>query len=164
MPLATGKSRRDQRVIDLAHIRDVNAAIVQPCARSARAGKHLVALRIEDHSSDDLDVYKRQDQTHVAITDETPPMRLSRYGAGLNDDFSYPPATPGFIRFTQWRPDLAHFPLPIWRKLLMRRLRSATPDLFDYAEHSGGLLELRHEIAAYVARSRACLLYTSPRR
>jgi GntR family transcriptional regulator/MocR family aminotransferase len=98
----------------------------------------------------------RPDQTHVAITDETPPMRLSRYGAGLNDDFSYPPAPPpGFIRFTQWRPDLAHFPLSVWRKLLMRRLRSATPDLFDYAEHSGGLLELRNEIAAYVARSRA---------
>jgi GntR family transcriptional regulator/MocR family aminotransferase len=97
----------------------------------------------------------RPDPAQVAAMNAAAPIRLSRYGAGLNEDFSYPPAPPGFIRFTQWRPDLAHFPLPVWRKLLLRRLRSATPELFDYAEHSGGLAELRNEIAAYVARSRA---------
>ncbi len=94
-------------------------------------------------------------RTHAPQAEKTPAIRLSRYGAGLNDDFSYPPAPPGFIRFTQWRPDLALFPLPIWRKLVMRRLRSAVPELFDYAEQCAGYEPLRNEIAAYVSRSRA---------
>ena len=82
-------------------------------------------------------------------------MRLSRYGAGLQDDFLYPPTPAGFIRFTHWRPDLDRFPFALWRKLLMRCQRAATPDMFDYAERSAGYQPLRREIAAYVARSRA---------
>jgi GntR family transcriptional regulator / MocR family aminotransferase len=94
-------------------------------------------------------------RSHAPQAEKTPPIRLSRYGAGLNDDFSYPPAPPGFIRFTQWRPDLALFPLSIWRKMVMRRLRSAAPELFDYSDESAGYGALRDEIAAYVSRSRA---------
>jgi GntR family transcriptional regulator/MocR family aminotransferase len=97
----------------------------------------------------------RPNHKHVPRGAETPPIRLSRYGAGLNDDFGYPPAPPGFIRFTQWRPDLSLFPIAIWRKLVMRRLRSATPELFDYSDESSGYGPLRNEIAAYVSRSRA---------
>jgi GntR family transcriptional regulator/MocR family aminotransferase len=37
----------------------------------------------------------------------------------------------------------------------MRRLRSAAPELFDYADQSAGYGPLRDEIAAYVSRSRA---------
>jgi GntR family transcriptional regulator/MocR family aminotransferase len=37
----------------------------------------------------------------------------------------------------------------------MRRLRSATPELFDYSDQSAGYGPLREEIAAYVSRSRA---------
>jgi GntR family transcriptional regulator/MocR family aminotransferase len=92
---------------------------------------------------------------HVSRSDDTPAIRLSRYGAGLNEDFSYTPSPPGFIRLTQWRPDLSLFPLAIWRKLVMRRLRSAAPELFDYADQSAGYGPLRDEIAAYVSRSRA---------
>ncbi len=94
---------------------------------------------------------------HKQITrgEEAPPIRLSRYGAGLNDDFGYPRIPPGFIRFTQWRPDLTLFPIAIWRKLVMRRLRSASPELFDYSDESSGFGPLRNEIAAYVSRSRA---------
>ena len=92
---------------------------------------------------------------YVSRSDDTPAIRLSRYGAGLNEDFSYTPSPPGFIRLTQWRPDLSLFPLAIWRKLVMRRLRSAAPELFDYADQSAGFGALRNEIAAYVARSRA---------
>jgi GntR family transcriptional regulator / MocR family aminotransferase len=84
-----------------------------------------------------------------------PPIRLSRYGARLNDDFAYPHHVPGFLGFTQWRPDLALFPIAVWRKLVMRRLRSATPELFDYSDESAGYGPLRNEIAAYVSRSRA---------
>ncbi len=97
----------------------------------------------------------RTDPKHLPHAAATPAIRLSRYGAGLNRDFSYPSAPPGFIRLTQWRPDLALFPLPIWRKLVMRRLRSAAPELFDYADQSAGYRPLRDEIAAYVSRSRA---------
>jgi GntR family transcriptional regulator/MocR family aminotransferase len=86
---------------------------------------------------------------------EVAPIRLSRYGAGLRDDYLYPQMAPDGISFTHWRPDLNHFPLAIWRKLSMRRLRTAVPALFDYAEQPAGYLPLRKEIAAYVARSRA---------
>jgi GntR family transcriptional regulator/MocR family aminotransferase len=88
-------------------------------------------------------------------SEHIPAIRLSRYGAGLNDDFSYQTAPLGLIHFAQWRPDLTLFPLPIWRKLVMRRLRSAVAELFDYADQSEGYGPLRNEIAAYVSRSRA---------
>ena len=91
----------------------------------------------------------------IARGEEAPPIRLSRYGAGLNDDFTSRRVPPGFIRFTQWRPDLTLFPIAIWRKLVMRRLRTASPDLFDYSDESSGYGPLRSEIAAYVSRSRA---------
>jgi GntR family transcriptional regulator/MocR family aminotransferase len=85
----------------------------------------------------------------------SPVPRLSRYGAGLNRDFAYPRTARGFLCLTQWRPDLGLFPIATWRKLLMRRLRSAAPELFDYSDQSAGFDPLRQEIAAYVARSRA---------
>jgi GntR family transcriptional regulator / MocR family aminotransferase len=97
----------------------------------------------------------RPNHKQTSRGEEAPPIRLSRYGAGLNDDFAYPRTPPGFIRFTQWRPDLTLFPIAIWRKLVMRRLRVASPDLFDYSDESSGYAPLRNEIAAYVSRSRA---------
>jgi GntR family transcriptional regulator / MocR family aminotransferase len=93
-------------------------------------------------------------RTQTPKQDKIPPIRLSRYGAGLEEDFSNHPAPAGFIRFTQ-RPDLSLFPLSTWRKLVMRRLRSAVGELFDYADQSAGYEPLRNEIAAYVSRSRA---------
>jgi GntR family transcriptional regulator / MocR family aminotransferase len=86
---------------------------------------------------------------------DTPAPRLSRYGAGLHSDFGYPHSPPGFVCLTQWRPDLGLFPLKTWRKLVMRRLRSAAPELFDYSDEAAGYEPLRKEIAAYVSRSRA---------
>jgi GntR family transcriptional regulator/MocR family aminotransferase len=97
----------------------------------------------------------RPSHKQVPRGEEAPPIRLSRYGAGLNDDFASPSAYSGFAGFTQWRPDLGVFPIAIWRKLVMRRLRSASPELFDYSNDSAGYGPLRNEIAAYVARSRA---------
>ncbi|HUA18073.1 MAG TPA: PLP-dependent aminotransferase family protein [Bryobacteraceae bacterium] len=86
---------------------------------------------------------------------EVPPLRLSRFGAGLRDDHLYPPTRAGLISFTHWRPDLNHFPLALWRKLLTRHLKTPRRELFDYSDHSAGYPALREEIAAYVARSRA---------
>lgn len=103
----------------------------------------------------------RPGRPRIAMKEDQPAIRLSRYGAGLKDDFLYPETPRGFIRFTHWRPDLEHFPFVLWRKLVTRQLRTATralfdyTELFDYAEHSAGYLPLRREIAAYVARSRA---------
>ena len=103
----------------------------------------------------------RPGRARITIKDEEPAIRLSRYGAGLREDFVYPETRPGFIRFTHWRPDLERFPFALWRKLVTRHLRGATrelydyADLFDYAEQSAGYEPLRREIAAYVARSRA---------
>jgi GntR family transcriptional regulator/MocR family aminotransferase len=86
---------------------------------------------------------------------EEAPVRLSRYGAGLEENFRYPAVPPGVIAFWQWRPDLGRFPFALWRKLLARHLREARPELFDYTNSAAGYAPLRSQIAAYVARSRA---------
>jgi GntR family transcriptional regulator/MocR family aminotransferase len=101
------------------------------------------------------DALREARRAQAPRTVKTPAIRLSRYAEGLNSDFDYDPAPPGFIRFTQWRPDLSLFPISIWRKLVTRRLRSATSELFDYSDESSGYGPLREEIAAYVSRSRA---------
>lgn len=83
------------------------------------------------------------------------PIRFSRYGANLDDDYAYPPELPGAIRFSQWRPDLDEFPVALWRKLVLRYLRKVIPPVFDYAVHPNGYEPLRKEIAAYLGRRRA---------
>lgn len=82
-------------------------------------------------------------------------VRLSRFGAALDEDFVYPPAPPGFICFSRWGADLDHFPFALWRKLLTRPMRRAAREIFDYGRDAQGHLRLREEIASYVARSRA---------
>ena len=86
---------------------------------------------------------------------ESPPVRLSRYGARLKADFSRPRARAGVINFAPGVPDLPHFPFPLWRRLLMRHLRTPNHAVFDYAERSGGYRRLCAEIAKYVSRLRA---------
>jgi len=158
--ILTGRFRRAERV---PSTRELCAALEVSRSTVTQAYDQLIAEGYLEPTQgsgtfvcrelpDDLVQPRR---THPPQAEKIPPIRLSRYGAGLNDDFSYPPAPPGFIRFTQWRPDLTLFPLSIWRKLVMRRLRSAAPELFDYAEQCAGYEPLRNEIAAYVSRSRA---------
>jgi GntR family transcriptional regulator/MocR family aminotransferase len=94
----------------------------------------------------------------VAVTREAkrpPALRLSALAERLRDDFRMPAQPRGFICFSRWGPDLERFPLALWRKLVTRAMRTATPDTLDYAAQSRGLDSLRREIAAYVARSRA---------
>jgi len=83
------------------------------------------------------------------------PIRLSRFGADLREDFPRRPHLAGHIDFSYWGADLLQFPFTLWRKLLLRRLRKFDSTLFDYADKSHGYEPLRAEIAAYVARSRA---------
>src|SRR5579883_134911 len=81
--------------------------------------------------------------------------RLSRCGARLTEDLRYGTAAAGVIPLSSGRPDLREFPFAIWRKLLARRIRMGTQELFDYAEQSAGYEPLRREVAAALSRSRA---------
>ncbi len=158
--ILTGRFRRAERV---PSTRELCTALSVSRSTVTQAYDQLIAEGYLESSKgsgtfvcrelpDDLSLPSHK---HAPRAEEVPAIRLSRYGAGLNEDFFYPPAPPGMIRFTQWRPDLELFPIAIWRKLVMRRLRSATPELFDYSDESAGYEPLRKEIAAYVSRSRA---------
>jgi GntR family transcriptional regulator/MocR family aminotransferase len=52
-------------------------------------------------------------------------------------------------------PDMSRFPLPLWRRLIMRHSRGGTSALFDHRAAPAGLSTLRDAIAAYLARARA---------
>jgi GntR family transcriptional regulator/MocR family aminotransferase len=82
-------------------------------------------------------------------------IRLSRFGARLQQDFVYAPHPQDHICFSRWTPDLEHFPLTLWRKLVARQLKSSPRSVLGYTRQVQGLEPLRREIAAYVARSRA---------
>ena len=81
--------------------------------------------------------------------------RLSRYGLRLSEELRYAAPAAGVIQFSSGRPDLHEFPFAVWRKLLGRRIRLATPELFDYAQQSAGYEPLRRQVAASLERSRA---------
>jgi len=164
--ILTGRFRRGERV---PSTRDLAATLAVSRSTVTESYEQLIAEGYLDatqgsgtfvcHELPDQPL--RPDRSRAAIKDEATPIRLSHYGAGLRDDFLYPTVQPGFIRFTHWRPDLERFPFVLWRKLVMRHLRAAShelfdyPELFDYAEQSAGFQPLRREIAAYVGRSRA---------
>jgi GntR family transcriptional regulator/MocR family aminotransferase len=82
-------------------------------------------------------------------------VRLSKFGAGLKQDFRYSPQPADHICFSRWSPDVERFPLDLWRKLHARHLRAPKRAMLDYAPHAQGYEPLRREIASYVARSRA---------
>jgi GntR family transcriptional regulator / MocR family aminotransferase len=82
-------------------------------------------------------------------------IRLSAFGARLDQDFLYPQQPTDHICFSRWTPDLERFPIEVWRKLLTRQLKSPARSMLDYARLAQGYEPLRKEIAAYAARSRA---------
>jgi GntR family transcriptional regulator / MocR family aminotransferase len=159
--ILTGRFRRAERV---PSTRELSTALAVSRSTVTQAYDQLIAEGYLESSagSGTFVCHELPDEllrpNHKQVrnqAEEAPAVRLSRYGAGLNHDFAYPKPLAGFIGFTQWRPDLSLFPIAIWRKLMMRRLRSATPELFDYSDESAGYGPLRNEIAAYVSRSRA---------
>lgn len=83
------------------------------------------------------------------------PVALSRYGAGLRED--YPPDIhlPGHINFSQWEPDREKFPWQVWRRNVSRHLRQVSRDAFGYAEQVQGYEPLRREICSHVGKFRA---------
>ena len=97
---------------------------------------------------------RRAPASHPA---EETAIRLSRFGQKTAQQAPYEPpiALPGWISFSQWRPDLNEFPFAIWRKLIARHMRASHRQIFDYASGAYGHEQLRREIASYVSRSRA---------
>jgi GntR family transcriptional regulator/MocR family aminotransferase len=164
--ILTGRFRRGERV---PSTRELAATLAVSRSTITESYEQLIAEGYLDaaHGSGTFVCHELPDDAlrpgrgHPAINHEEPTVHLSRYGAGLHDDFLYPETPPGFIRFTHWRPDLERFPFALWRRLVMRHLRAGAHELFDYRElfdypeQSAGYQPLRREIAAYVARSRA---------
>lgn len=82
-------------------------------------------------------------------------IQLSRYGAHLAETpFALLPEPTTEISFRYGRPALKHFPVGLWRKLLVRHCREDSTWL-DYASDPQGYYPLRMAISQYLARARA---------
>src|SRR5260370_14047650 len=157
--ILAGRFRRGEQVPstrELASTLAVSRATITAAYDQLIAEGYLDAARgsgtyICHQLPDDL----RRAKLTPASRREDLPVRLSRYGGGLQERYCEQPKSPGVINFSQWRPDLGQFPFEIWHKLLRRQLNQPNPVVFDYAGRSTGFGPLRQEIAAYVARSRA---------
>lgn len=82
-------------------------------------------------------------------------IRLSAYGAALQQVVREPEAPKPLLSFKYCRPAIDEFPVDLWRRLLLRHYRSKEFSLLDYAEDGRGYEPLRKAIAAYLARARA---------
>ena len=81
-------------------------------------------------------------------------IHLSRYATRLGEIQRLPaPARP--LNLSHVGPDLSRFPFPLWRRLLSRHLRRASPAIFDQRAQAAGNEVLRAAIAAHLARTRA---------
>lgn len=114
--------------------------------QTAHGSGTFVSGELHDHAL--LPAKARTASTETSV-------RLSKFGAGLAQDFVYPPQPADHICFSRWSPDVERFPLALWRKLLSRHMRTPDRKMLDYARESQGYEPLRREIAAYVSRSRA---------
>ncbi|MFN0087235.1 MAG: PLP-dependent aminotransferase family protein [Blastocatellia bacterium] len=59
------------------------------------------------------------------------------------------------INFKYCHPAVDHFPVNVWRRLLLRQYRAADARRLDYADDGRGFAPLREAIARYLGRSRA---------
>lgn len=82
--------------------------------------------------------------------------RLSTYGARLTGEIEVPPARTKGVRydFRYGLPPVEEFPHETWRRIVARRLRSASLRSLQYGP-AAGYEPLREAIASYLARSRA---------
>ncbi len=84
------------------------------------------------------------------------PVRFSRYGRELEGHLANDRLpTRGVIRMDKLGPDLTHFPVSLWSKLLARHSRAAKHELFEYASDARGHKPLRAAIADYLRKARA---------
>lgn len=85
-----------------------------------------------------------------------PAIRLSRYAARLGG-IHRPPVSPRPLNLSNVGPDLAHFPWPLWGRLISRQLRRSRPPAANQPAPPAGDNRLRHAIARQLARSRAVI-------
>jgi GntR family transcriptional regulator/MocR family aminotransferase len=83
-----------------------------------------------------------------------PRIRLSRYASRLGGVRRLVVSARS-INLSKVSPDLTRFPFPLWRRLVSRHLRRASPDVFDHGAQPAGHQGLRAAIAAHIARTRA---------
>jgi GntR family transcriptional regulator/MocR family aminotransferase len=62
---------------------------------------------------------------------------------------------PGALDLSKLSPDLDAFPIRIWRRLVMRHVRSFSTPAWESADRGAGYEGLRREIASYLRRTRA---------
>ncbi|MGF1538132.1 MAG: PLP-dependent aminotransferase family protein [Elainellaceae cyanobacterium] len=99
--------------------------------------------------------YLQIDRVAQKMLEQPGPMRLSRFGAGLQAAGLQATAEPGGdISFRYGSPAAEHFPMALWRRLLARHCQS-TAALLNYSADAAGHMPLRKAIADYLGRSRA---------
>src|SRR5262245_19912480 len=81
-------------------------------------------------------------------------IRLSRYGSRLGP-IERLPASNSPINLSNASPDLTHFPFGLWRRLLSRHVRSASPAVFGSVADPAGNERLRRALARHLSQSRA---------
>ena len=59
------------------------------------------------------------------------------------------------LDLSKWSPDVEAFPIRIWRRLVMRHVRSLSTPAWASADRGAGHEPLRREIASYLRRTRA---------
>jgi GntR family transcriptional regulator/MocR family aminotransferase len=81
-------------------------------------------------------------------------IRLSAYASRLGA-IRQLPASAHPLNLSDVSPDLSRFPFALWRRLISRHLKQASPGIFSHRAGPAGHAGLREEIAAYLARARA---------
>jgi GntR family transcriptional regulator/MocR family aminotransferase len=105
-------------------------------------------------SSELPDEVLRLARVAAALPGATHRIRLSRYGSRLGRIQRLPASTRP-LNLSNVSPDLASFPFSLWRRLVSRHVRRASPAVFDHGAQPAGHDALRQAIAVYLARSRA---------
>ena len=59
------------------------------------------------------------------------------------------------LDLSKWSPDVEAFPIRIWRRLVLRHVRSLSTPAWESADRGAGHEGLRREIASYLRRTRA---------
>jgi GntR family transcriptional regulator / MocR family aminotransferase len=95
--------------------------------------------------------------SRVATGPAAPPVRLSRYAVRLQATPNPPDvaAVPDAIDLSRSSPDVAAFPLRIWRRLVLRHVRALSTGAWESADRGAGHEGLRVQIASYLQRARA---------
>jgi GntR family transcriptional regulator/MocR family aminotransferase len=96
----------------------------------------------------------RPASVRVATRRAAAPVRPSAY-AGRLGPIVRRASSAAAINLSNASVDLSRFPLPLWRRLVSRHLRRGASEVFGAATGPHGHPALRHEIAGYLARTRA---------